>query len=117
MFTMNTDVTNGIANGSSCYLKSIHLKPHMEQNKLPRCCLDGYYVSVVSAAYVDHIVCRHVNNDETFVVTMEENTKVCVRLSLHDILDLPTSITEFQKTVMIQFTKYKTMFIVFSPCF
>jgi len=88
MMTVNADVLNGIANGTLCYLKAVILKSHMASIPLPTCCVDGYYVNVVLATDVDHLVCQHANSSDTFIVRMEQDTKVRTKISFNDMLGL-----------------------------
>ncbi len=85
MMTMNADVSNGIANGTLCYLKAVLFKSHMAGVSLSTCCVDGFYVK---ATDVYHLICQQATTDETFIVQMEENTKVCTRNSFNDMYDL-----------------------------
>ncbi len=70
---------------------SLEASNYMAGVTLSTCCVDGVYVNSVLATYVDHLICQWATSDETFIVQMEENTKVCTRISFHDMYDLPIS--------------------------
>ena len=72
MFILNADVSNGVANGTLCYLKSIHLKSHMTCETLAKSRVDGFNVNTVAATDISHLLCHHHNNNnKTFKVEMQ----------------------------------------------
>ncbi len=60
----------------------------MSNIPLSTCCVDGYYVNIVLATDVAHLVCQHANNDDTFIVDMEQDTKVHTKVSFNDMCGL-----------------------------
>ena len=106
MFTLNADVINDVANGTLCYSKRVKLKSHILNTSLPKCCVDGYYVNIVSANDVDHLICQLANSNENFIVNIQQHTKVYARLSLQHILSIPMPFMnkpEYQSMSLSQF--------------
>jgi hypothetical protein len=99
MYTMNTDVPNGIANGTLCYLQQVVLKATLSDMTLPKCQIDEYWVNLVSANDVDYLLCRHAASKETFQVKMQSKTTAEAKIPLPKIFGIPYGKKEsFQST-------------------
>ena len=77
MYTENTDVANGQANGTLCYLVHVQMREHVTENDFELMNIDGMWVQTVDASNVEYLLCRFANSDRTF--------KVCAQMKLCQI--------------------------------
>jgi len=68
MYTENHDVSNGIANGTLCYLLKVVLHVHVTENDFSSTNVDGYFVRTIDATKVDYLLCQIDGSNRTFKV-------------------------------------------------
>lgn len=68
MYTENHDVSNGIANGTLCYLEKVVLREGVRETDFQMMNIDGYWVRTIDASKVDHLLCRFEKSNRTFKV-------------------------------------------------
>jgi hypothetical protein len=78
MYTENDDVSNGIANGTLCYLSKVVLHASATENDFSLTNVDGYYVRTIDASKVDYLLCQMDGSNKTFQV---KATKVSCRIN------------------------------------
>jgi hypothetical protein len=68
MYTENHDVSNGIANGTLCYLLKVVLHVNVTIDDFSLTNIDGYYVRTIDASKVDYLLCQIDGSNKTFKV-------------------------------------------------
>ena len=64
MYTENTDVPNGIANGTLCHLVHVKLHKNVTNDDFHMMNIDGVWVRTVDASNVDYLLCKFAETDE-----------------------------------------------------
>jgi hypothetical protein len=73
MYTENTDVANGEANGMLCYLVKVHLDKETTEEDFKLMNIDGVWVRTIDASKVDYLLCRFAGTDKEFKVRSQLN--------------------------------------------
>ena len=73
MFTENTDVPNGEANGTLCFLVKIYLIEGVTEDDFELINIDGFWVRTIDASKVDYLLCRFAQSDKQFKVRAQMN--------------------------------------------
>jgi hypothetical protein len=76
MLTENTDVANGEANGTLCYLDEIRMNVGTRESHFDIMNMDGYYVRTMDASRVHSLVCRAATNPDKIII-VEPDIKYC----------------------------------------
>jgi len=63
MYTENSDVANGEANGTLCFLEKIVFFPGVSEDDFEMIDIDGYWVRMIDASKVDFLLCRFSGED------------------------------------------------------
>jgi hypothetical protein len=73
MYTENTNVSNGEANGTLCYLEKIHLHEGVTEDNFEFVNIDGVWVRTIDASNVNHLLCRFSRSEKRFKVEPQMN--------------------------------------------
>jgi hypothetical protein len=74
MYTENTDVANGEANGTPlCYLVKIQLDNKTTEEDFKLMNIDGVWVRTIDASKVEYLLCRFAGTDKQFKVRSQVN--------------------------------------------
>jgi hypothetical protein len=68
MYTKNHDVSNGIANGTLCFLSKVVLHTNVTESNFSSTNVDGYYVRTIDASKVDYLLCQIDGSNRMFKV-------------------------------------------------
>jgi hypothetical protein len=68
MYTENHDVSNGIANGTLCFLQKVMLHTKVTLNDFSLTNVDGYHVRSIDASKVDYLLCQIDGSERVFQV-------------------------------------------------
>ena len=71
MMTVTADILNGNCKWN-IMLSAVILKSHMANVPLSTCCVDGYYMNNVLATDDEHLACQDANDNNTFIIKMEQ---------------------------------------------
>jgi hypothetical protein len=77
MFTENTDVPNGEANGTLCFLFKIYLIEGVTEDDFKLINIDAFWVRTIDASKVDYLLCRFAQSDKQFKVRSCAVSPVC----------------------------------------
>jgi hypothetical protein len=73
MYTENTDVPNGEANGTLCYLVKVQLHKETTENDFQLINIDGFWVRTIDASKVDYLLCQFDGTEKQFKVRAQIN--------------------------------------------
>jgi hypothetical protein len=68
MYTENHDVSNGIANGTLCFLSKVVLHTNVMESNFSSTNVDGYDVWTIDASKVDYLLCQINRSNRMFKV-------------------------------------------------
>jgi len=75
MHVDNSDVPNGIANGTLCHLVKVHLHRDVSEEQFDIMRIDGYYIRCIPTSCVESLECRYADgSDRTFHVFADTQT-------------------------------------------
>ena len=73
MYTENTDVANGQANGTLCFLVHVQLHADVTDGDFQMMNIDGVWVRTIDASNVDYLLCQFADTEKTFKVFAQMN--------------------------------------------
>ena len=68
MYTENHDVSNGIANGTLCFLSKVVLHTNVMESDFSLTNVDSYYIRTIDASKVDYLLCQIDGSNRMFKV-------------------------------------------------
>ena len=73
MYTENTDVSNGKASGTLCFLVKICLKNGVTDDDFELMNIDGFWVRTIGASKVDYLLCQFAGSEKQFKIPAQTN--------------------------------------------
>jgi hypothetical protein len=73
MYTENTDVSNGKASGTLCFLVKICLKNGVTEDDFELININGFWVRTIGASKVDYLLCQFAGSKKQFKISAQTN--------------------------------------------